>query len=216
MAIPFYFDFISPYSWIALLKARQFASRYDIRWNLQPIVYAKVLQATGLTGPAEQPQKRAQLFQDLVRCADRIGATVVGPPTHPFRSIEALRTACLFREDEAGLDLSIAIADAAWGQGKDLTDITVLASVVEQVGLDAANLEERIQAQAVKDDLKKLTDDALTHGVFGVPTFILGDEIFWGQDRLDHLGGRIAGDIPSPHDRAEAMLKRPQTVSRKR
>ena len=114
--IPFYFDFISPYSWLALKQASAFAWKHGVRWNLRPVVYAKLLETFGLLGPAETDAKRRYTFFDVARCAQDLGVRFTGPPAHPFRSLEALRTAVLFRSEPEAFDLCVAISDACWGE----------------------------------------------------------------------------------------------------
>lgn len=212
--VRFYFDFVSPYSWIALMQAGRFAERYGIDWDLRPVVYAKLLDATGLTGPGETGPRRRYMFADVVRCARRVDLELEGPPAHPFRSLEALRTACLFRTGEISLDLCAGLANAAWGEGKDLTDLRTLEAIVTGAGGDAAGLRARIGDPAIKSALRDLTGEALESGVFGVPTFIFQGEMFWGQDRMSHLADRIRGRLTAPGPRAAELLGRPRGADR--
>jgi 2-hydroxychromene-2-carboxylate isomerase len=213
--VQFHFDFVSPYSWLALMQAGGFAQEHEIRWDMRPVVYAKILDATGLVGPVEIPSKRHYTVNDIVRCARRLGLRIQGPPAHPFRSLEALRTVCLFRSEPAASELSVSLADAAWGKGRDLMDIGVLEEIVGQVGLDGRDLAGRISQPAVKQALRDLTSEAVEHGVFGVPTFIYEDELFWGQDRLPHLSDRLSGLLPRAGDTAEKILGRPRGADRR-
>jgi len=212
--VPFYFDFISPYSWLALTQAPDMSSRLGIRWVLRPVVYAKLLEAHSLLGPGEVPAKRQAMFADVVRCARLLGQPFSGPPAHPFRSLESLRVACLFRKEDGALDLCLALANAAWAEGRDLTDMAVLTEVVAGQGLPADGLEDRIREPDLKADLRALTQGALATGVFGVPTFIHDGELFWGQDRLRHLEARITGDLPAAREQVEELLKRPRGTDR--
>ncbi len=212
--VRFYFDFVSPYSWIALMRAGRFAERHDVDWDLRPVVYAKLLDATGLTGPGEVALRRRYMFADVVRCARRAGLELEGPPAHPFRSLEALRTACIFRTGERALDLCAGLANAAWGEGKDLTDLRVLEECVTGAGRDATRLRARIDDPAIKSALRSLTAEALESGVFGVPTFIFQGEMFWGQDRMSHLADRIRGRVTAPGPRAAELLGRPRGADR--
>lgn len=211
----FHFDVVSPYSWLALMQAERFAETHGVRWKLEPVVYAALLGATGLVGPVEVPAKRRYTLLDVQRSARRAGLALAGPPAHPFRSIEALRTICLFAEDSRVLALAAALANAAWGQGRSLNDLEVLSAVVGQVGLDPRELGARIADARIKARLRKNTDDALTRGVFGVPTFALDGELFWGHDRMDHLADRLAGRSPIDQALLEEMLARPQAVVRR-
>ena len=213
--VRFYFDFISPYSWLALRESEAFARDHDVRWDLRPVVYAVLLDRTGLIGPAETPAKRCYSFYDVARCAASLGARFTGPPEHPFRSLEALRTVCLFRTDPRAPALALRLADACWEEGRPLTEIAVLEEAVAEVGLDARDLRARISEGVVKEELQRLTAEALALGAFGVPTFALEDELFWGHDRMPHLAGRLSGRIPSVAANAEAILARPRGADRR-
>lgn len=214
--IRFYLDFVSPYAWLALMKAREFAGQHDVRWELRPIVYAKILDATGLVGPAENPAKRRYTFRDVARCAAWSGLGLQGPPAHPFRSLEAARTLVAFEDAPQVLDLAVSLADAAWGEGLDLTEPAVLRGCVERVGLDGRGLPDRISRAEVKDRLRAHTDTAIAAGVFGVPTFELDGELFWGHDRMAPLADRIHGALRDSELAAEQILERPVGARRTR
>jgi len=214
MTIPFYLDFISPYAWLALTQSRGFAEEHDICWELRPVVYAALLDAHGLVGPAETTAKRRYTFHDIVRLARAHGLKFSGPPAHPFRSLEALRTLFLFRQDRRALELAIRLANACWAEGRDLADLGVLQAVVEESGLDASGLEERISQPATKQGLRQMTEQAIAGGVFGVPTFRNGKEMFWGHDRLDQLAASLAGKTAQLEETADAFLQRPRGVDR--
>lgn len=207
-SVAFYLDFVSPYTWLALTQAEAFGERHGVRWELRPVVYAALLDAHGLVGPVETPAKRRYTIHDVARSARRLGLRLVGPPEHPFRSIEALRTLVLFRDEPHALRLAVALADACWSGGRALTEPDVLSDVVSRVGLDAAGLGERIASEPIKVALRRSTEEAVAQGVFGVPTFALDGELFWGHDRMEHLAGRLTGE-PSPLMDAAPLLTRP-------
>lgn len=212
--IRFHFDYVSPYTYLALAASESFATAHDVTWEPRPVLYAGLLEATALVGPAEELVKRAYTVRDIVRCADRIGVPLIGPPAHPFNSLPALRATCLFAKDRRAMPLAVALAAAAWAEGRDLADPTVVADVVEDVGLDAADLEDRIADPAVKGDLRRRTEQAYALGVFGVPTFEWEGELFWGHDRMDHLADRIAGRLASPETRGAEIAARPRAADR--
>jgi 2-hydroxychromene-2-carboxylate isomerase len=219
MSVPvvkFYLDFVSPYTWLALMQSEAFAAEHGIRWEPCPVVYAALLDASGLVGPVETPAKRRYTFLDVTRCAHRLGLRLAGPPKHPFRSIEALRTLVLFRQEPQALRLGVRLSDACWGEGRDLTDPGVLRDVVAGAGFNAEGLERRIAGADIKNGLRDLTDEALRAGVFGVPTFAWEGELFWGHDRLAHLAERLAGRIPAASRLLGSMLDRPIGASRQR
>ena len=146
----FYFDFISPYSWLALSEAGAFADEHGVAWEMRPVVYGKLLDETGLVGPAETRAKRRYTFHDVARRAHRLGLKLTGPPAHPFRSLEALRTVVVFREEPSILELCVAISDAAWSSGLDLTDVEVLKTIVRECRLDPRDLPDIPVLQIIK------------------------------------------------------------------
>ena len=214
--VRFYFDFVSPYSYLALTQAEPFAREHSIEWDLRPVVYGVLLDVTGLVGPVEVKAKRKYTFRDLLRSAQLLEVPLVGPLRHPFRSLEALRTICLFREHDRALDLAFELSRVCWGEGRPLTDIAVIEEVVAFFGLDAADLDQRIADPSIKQMLKDLTKEALDNGVFGVPTFIHEGELFWGHDRLPHLAARLRGDLEGAGEGVDEMLRRPRGADRQR
>ena len=209
-----YFDFVSPYSYLALTRLADFAARHDVAWEPTAVFYAALLDAAHLVGPAETVVKRRYTLTDVLRSAELLGVPIVGPPAHPFRSLEALRVATLFAGDPRGLELSVALSTACWAGGRDLTDWTVLADVTGRAGFDAVDLEARASAPAVKDALRERTRGAIDAGVFGVPTFALEGELFWGHDRLDHVAARLEGRLSDFSARAAVLENRPRGSDR--
>lgn len=212
--IRLYFDVVSPYTWLALLEAGAFARRNGIIWDPRPVVYGALLGAWGLLGPVEVPVKRDYTVRDVARCARLLGRRLVGPPAHPFRSVEALRAFLLFRGTVPPLPLAVALADAAWGEGRDLTDASVLAEVVRRAGADPAGLEARLRDDGVKQELRDRTEEARGRGIFGVPTFEYDGRLFWGHDRLPHLEAVLQGRLPASPPEVEEVLRRPAGVRR--
>lgn len=215
--VQLYFDFISPYAWLGLNLAQRLARGTGpaVDWRLQPVVYGVLLDRHGLVGPVETEAKRRYTFQDVARCARREGLPLAGPPAHPFRSLDALRTVCLFRDEPNLLDLAVGLANACWSEGRSLADVDVLASVVEAVGLDAGNLAARLGAAEIKAQLRDNTEQAIEGGIFGVPTFVHGAELFWGHDRVPDLVARLAGEPGPDPDTLEALLERPRAAERR-
>jgi 2-hydroxychromene-2-carboxylate isomerase len=212
--IKVYFDFVSPYSYLALTQLAAFGARHGVAWEPMPVFYAALLDAHHLVGPAESRVKRHYTLTDVLRAAALLGVPLVGPPTHPFRSLEALRVATLFGDDPRALDLDVALSSACWAEGRDLTDWEVLTGVVDRAGFDARDLEARASAPAVKAALRDRTTAAIEAGVFGVPTFDLDGERFWGHDRMEHLAARLDGRLPDLAERAAVLEGRPRGSDR--
>lgn len=215
LRISLYFDFVSPYSWLGLERALRIDPEVEADWRLHPVVYAKLLDETGLVGPAESEAKRCHLLWDVARQAAGLGLPFVGPPAHPFRSLEALRLMMVLRNHPRALELAAILARAAWTEGRDLTQIGVLEDVVGRSGLDPAPWVDRISMPETKRSLAESTAAALERGIFGVPTFEWEGELFWGQDRLDDLLARYRGELNVDAAAVAAMLARPRGADRR-
>lgn len=213
--VTLYFDAISPYAWLALMQAEAFAAEHGVAWRVRPVVYAKLLDANGLVGPAESPTKRRYTFEDVFRLAAVHGLAFKGPPQHPFRSLEALRAVWLFRDDPQALTLARTVVDGAWGRGLDLTDVGVLAELVAEAGCDPSDLAQRLSDPETKAGLIASTQEALDARAFGVPTFVYAGEVFWGHDRLPLLAKRLAGELPPVPEQVGRILARPRGADRK-
>lgn len=212
-----YFDFLSPYSWLALRACLEVERTGDAAPRFVPraVVYGVILEAEGALGPGETAGKRLQAMRDVARIAALRGLELRGPPEHPFRSLDALRVVTCFEDHPQVLTLSARLADAAWQDGLDLTEIATLERVVGDVGLDGSGLAERIRDARIKDRLRDRTREAIEVGVCGVPTFRYGQSLFHGQDRLEHVRMAIAGHMPDVEDRARALAARPAGVRRR-
>jgi 2-hydroxychromene-2-carboxylate isomerase len=200
--IDVYFDPISPYAWLA---SRQIG-RLDAvgaRLEFKPVLFAALLDAHGTVGPAEVAAKRAHTMRDVMRAAARLGLPFEGPPTHPFNPLRALRMCIAVDEPTARRRLVLALMDAPWARGLDLADETVLIEIADTCGLDGAALLQRASEPDIKQRLVDATRAAIDAGIFGVPTFVVAGEIFWGADRIDALLWRLQG-----HRIDEAQLAR--------
>jgi 2-hydroxychromene-2-carboxylate isomerase len=213
-SVRLYFDFISPYSYLALTQVERFGEEHGIGWTVRPILYAAVLERRGLIGPAEEPVKREYTTRDIVRAADRLGVPLVGPPEHPFNSLAALRTLSVFQDDPRALHLAVRLSTLCWGEGHPLTHPESLIAAVDECGLPAAGLAGHITSPEIKHRLRANTGEALEAGVFGVPTFVWNGELFWGHDRMGHLADRLEGRLESPEERGAAIAARPRGAER--
>jgi 2-hydroxychromene-2-carboxylate isomerase len=191
--VSFYFDPVSPYAWLASTQLGRLEAA-GVEIECQPVLFAGLLNAHGGKGPAEVPARRDYTFRDVMRNAARLGLPCVGPPTHPFNPLRALRM-CMAVEDPAQRKgLVVALLDAAWARGEDLTAPAVLQKVARSRELDADALLAATERPEIKQRLVDATQQAVQAGIFGVPTFRLGDELFFGSDRIDALLWRLEGN----------------------
>jgi 2-hydroxychromene-2-carboxylate isomerase len=212
--VEFWFDPISPYAWLATHSlARLEAAGLQVRF--MPVLFAGLLKAHGNLGPAEVPAKRIYLFRDVMREAARRGMPFAGPPGHPFNPLTALRMCTALDDDTERRTLALALIGACWEAGEDISDAAVLARLADAAGFDGNGLLERAATPAVKEALAAATDAAIAAGIFGVPTFRLEGELFWGGDRIETLLWRLDGGAID-EDRLKEFLERPPLAQRNR
>lgn len=201
-----YFDFISPF---AYLQWRRLKTLRDVlAIEPVPILFAAVLDQIGQKGPAEIPGKRRFTYRHVQWRARQDGVPLRFPPAHPFNPLAALRLAIAAGGTAAAID---AIFAQIWQRGEAADTPAALAQTAAVLGI--ADVDAALAAPAVKDALRRNTEAALAHGVFGVPTLALGEELFWGDDAtamaVDYARGALSGD---DYARIDSL---PQAVTRR-
>lgn len=186
--VEFLFDYGSPFSYLASLQIEGFAKRNGATVTYTPILLGAVLKATGNASPMTVPAKARYMTSELRRWARRYGVAFKSNP-HPFMSntLRLMRGAVAAQQLGIFLPYHRAIYRAVWADAQDLGDETVLRGVLDRAGVPAAKLMAAAERQDVKDRLRHNTDEAVRRGVFGAPTFFVGDEMFWGNDRFDFI-----------------------------
>jgi 2-hydroxychromene-2-carboxylate isomerase len=186
--VEFLFDYGSPFSYLASLQIDGFARINSAAVVYTPILLGAVLKATGNASPMTVPAKGRYMEIELRRWAARYGVAFK-PNPHPFLS----NTLRLMRTSVGAQKLGFfplchrAIYRAVWAEAQDLGDEATLRQVLDRTGLPATKLMARSSDQDVKDELRRNTEHAIERGVFGAPTFFVGDEMFWGNDRFDFV-----------------------------
>jgi 2-hydroxychromene-2-carboxylate isomerase/predicted enzyme related to lactoylglutathione lyase len=194
--LTFYFDFISPYAYLAWTQIHALAARHGCEVVPRPILFAVLLDANGQKGPAEIPRKRIYTFKDTVRSAHRLGVPLAAPASHPFNPLLALRVASEDSKPDAQRALIDALFTATWERSVDVTDAKNVAEIARGAGLDGARLVEWAGSPEAKDRVKRTTAEALEAGAFGVPTMVVEGELFWGLDSLPNLEQCLEGRDP--------------------
>ena len=186
--LEFFFDYGSPFSYLANIQLPGFAKRNAAAVVYRPILLGAVLKATGNSSPMTVPAKARYFAEELRRWAARYGVAFRLNP-HPFIG----NTLPLMRGAVASQKLGVfsayhdTIYRAVWAEGLDLGDKAVLSDVLQRSGVNFAELIAASESQDVKDSLRRHTEDAVARGVFGAPTFFVGNEMFWGNDRFDFV-----------------------------
>jgi 2-hydroxychromene-2-carboxylate isomerase len=191
--VEFFFDFGSPYSYLAYKALPGIAAAHGAQIAWRPMLLGGVFKATGNHSPVEIPAKGKWLQQDLQRWAARYGAVFKQNPHFPINTLVLMRGAAGMQM--RGSDLAKymeAIFHAMWAEPRNLGEPQVLTEVLSQAGFDAADFLALVNDAAVKEQLKKNTEEAVARGVFGAPTFFVGEQMFWGQDRLDFVAEALA------------------------
>lgn len=180
MRAQWYFDFISPYSYLHLKQFGRLPADLEIEYV--PILFAGLLKHYGHKGPAEIPPKRVFMYRQLVWMSGRLGIPFKVPPTHPFNPIHALRLVLAAGPTRGHVETAF---DMAWAEGRDLEEPAALEELARRLHIEDARAV--LADEQVKAKLKANTDAAIAAGVFGVPTFRLEDTRFWGQDSLEMM-----------------------------
>jgi 2-hydroxychromene-2-carboxylate isomerase len=183
--LEFFYDFVSPYSYLAATRVEELARRTGAALRFRPFLLGGVLKATGNHAPIETVAKGRHMWVDLERWARRLQVPFRRPETFPVSTVLALRTALAAEEAGGLVPFTHAVYRAYWAEGRDIASPEVLADVASRAGLDGKALVAR--APELKAALAAQTQEAVDRGSFGAPTFLVGPELFIGNDRLDFV-----------------------------
>src|SRR5215471_20752873 len=234
--IELFFDFISPYSYLACMRVRELGVRVGHEVEPRPVLLAGILNALGTKGPAEVPVRRAYMVKDLLRAAHRAGIEVHLPPAHPFNPLIALRVAGLDLDRALRWRIIDALYAATWGGGHGIEGPERVAAVLQETGLDGAALVALASQPEAKERLRCTTDEAIARGAFGVPTLFVekgsrgaylpaaegsgnegsGDEMFFGFDSFGEIEAFVRGEDPVKGELLKQWDELPATAVRTR
>lgn len=189
-SIEYYLSLQSPFAYLGHDRLVAMAARHAAPIVIHPVNLPKVFAATGgLPLPKRAPERRAYRLVELARWRDYLGLSLNPEPAH-FPADERLAAGLVLAVREEGRDalrLAGAILRAVWAQERDIADRETLAGIAREQDLDGARLLERAAGDEMDERWEHETQDAIARGVFGSPSYIYRDELFWGQDRLDFL-----------------------------
>lgn len=190
--IEFWFDFGSPTAYLAWTQLPALARRAGAELAWRPMLLGGVFKATGNRAPGAIAAKGAWMRNDLRRWARKWGVALNPNPHFPVNTLRAMRGAVAARRAGELAPYTEAMFRAMWIEGKNIAEPEIFAGVVSGAGLDAAAYAERIADPGIKQALIAATEEAVSRGVFGAPTMIVEDELFFGQDRLDFVAEAAA------------------------
>ena len=175
--IEFFFDVASPYSYLAATQIEAVGGRAGVAVHWRPFLLGGVFRATGNQPPVSVAQRRPYLLRDLARWADRYGVPFVFPDFFPINSLVPMRALAAL-SDVALPSAARRLFDAHWVAGYDPSDVPKLTALLGEHSVARASDPE------VKARLRANTEEAVSRGAFGAPTMFVGDEMFFGNDRL--------------------------------
>ena len=194
--LEFYYDYGSPYSYLADTQVEALARRAGATLVRKPMLLGGVFKATGNASPANLKEKSAWSAFDMPMWARHYGVPFAPNPHFPVNTLVLMRGATAAQLDGTFERYHPAIYKAMWVDGRNLNDIAEVAAVLTAAGLDARKFGERVQDQDVKDRLKATTEEAVARGVFGAPTCFVSDKMFFGNDRLAFVEMALKGNLP--------------------
>ena len=205
--LTWYFDFISPYAYLQLVAHPDLFARDNV--VMKPVLFAGLLEHWGHKGPAEIPGKRVHTFRQVAWLAAERGVALKCPRAHPFNPIHVLRLAIALG---ATPPVITTIFDFIWAQGRSVGD--EWPALCERLGV--ANASALTNDSTVKRTLRENGDEAIAAGVFGVPTFALNGELFWGEDSTPLLRAYLADPSVFATEELRRITHLPAAAERKR
>ena len=181
--IDFYFDFISPYSYLAYKKLKRINNTNQIKVEYKPILLGGLHKLSGITPPAFNERKLKNMKNDCELVAIKNDIEFIWNSKFPLNSLYLMRGYLIVEKNLKNKFFEICF-DAYWKDNMDILDEKNLDKILKTTGLDKNSFLQNIENLEVKDMLKKLTKDAFEKDIFGAPSFVVNNKIFWGQDRL--------------------------------
>ncbi len=187
--VEFYFDVGSPAAYLAWTQMPVIAQEAGARLVYKPMLLGGVFQATANRSPTEVPAKGRYMMGDLQRHAKLYGVPFAHNEFFPINTLTLMRIATGLQMQDEGKFVPFVdtVYRAVWVDGKNMNDPAVVAQVLQAAGFEPEALQALAADPAVKERLKAHTQEAVERGVFGAPTFFIGDHMYWGQDRLEFV-----------------------------
>ena len=183
--VDFYFDIISPYSYIAHKKIQKIRENQKIIFNYKPMFLGGLHNLAGISAPAFNKYKMKNMQNDCELVSKKNNISFIWNSNFPINSLSIMRGYLHVNKDQKEEYLNIFF-NAYWKDNLDLTSEDEVSKLLKTLSINSEIFFKEIKLQKIKDNLKKLTSDAFKKEVFGAPTFIVNNKIFWGQDRLEY------------------------------
>ena len=184
-SLDFYFDFISPYSFLAYKRLKKINKNNFINIVYKPILLGGLHKLGGITAPAFNERKMKNMRNDCLLVANKNNIEFEWNSQFPINTLQLMRGYLAINDEYKSKFFEVCF-DFYWKDNEDISDSKKLSEILRLSGLDENEFFKKIQNENIKNELKKLTNDAFEKDIFGAPTFVVNNKIFWGQDRLDY------------------------------
>ena len=183
--LEFYFDFISPYSFLAHKQIRKLENKEGIKIIYKPILLGGLHNLHGIKSPAFIPAKAKHMVRDCKLIAEKNNIRFKFNSYFPIRSLNLMRGVLVAEEDNVKKYYIDNIFNTIWQDGLNMNDAIVIQKILQNLNINPKTFLLRTTSSLIKDLLRKKTNAAYEKGVFGAPTFVVNNKIFWGQDRIE-------------------------------
>jgi 2-hydroxychromene-2-carboxylate isomerase len=180
--VEFYFDFISPYAYLAYKKIQSLPN--DIKIKYKPVLLGALHNLEGITAPAFIKPKLKHMISDCDLIANKNKSNFIWNSKFPINSLSVMRGYLFINAENRELYLNVMF-DAYWKDNLDISNEKILKNLLEKCKINSIKFFDGIKDLKIKDELKSITQEAHDKGIFGAPTFVVNNKIFWGQDRLE-------------------------------
>ena len=183
--IDFYFDFVSPYTFISFQQIKTIKFKQNFKFRLKPILLGGLHNLHKITAPAFIPAKARFMIRDCKMLSDKYKISFKFNSYFPIKTVTLMRGVLIAEEDGIANEYIDKIFEALWVSGLNLNDQIIIDKVLKNLDINPKTFALRLSNQNIKDELKKRTQEAYNKGIFGAPTFYVNNKVFWGQDRID-------------------------------
>ena len=181
----FYFDFVSPYSFLAHKEIRKIENKAEIKIKYKPVLLGGLHNLHGIKAPAFIPAKAKHMIRDCKLIAERNDVKFKFNSYFPIKSLNLMRGVLVAEEDNVKNYYIDNIFNTVWQDGLNMNDEIIIQKVLKNLNINPKTFFLRSTSSSIKDSLKKQTNEAYEKGIFGAPTFVSNNKIFWGQDRIE-------------------------------
>ena len=181
----FYFDFVSPYSFLAHKELRKIENKVGVKIRYKPILLGGLHNLHGIKAPAFIPAKAKFMVRDCKLIAERNNIKFKFNSYFPIKSLNLMRGVLIAEEDNIKNYYIDNIFNTIWQDGLNMNDDVIFQKVLKNLNINPKSFSLRSTSSSIKDSLRKKTNEAYEKGIFGAPTFVSNNKIFWGQDRVE-------------------------------